>query len=220
MDNYEKWGNSIVRPIAGFPNLTPNRIPTLFNESRPASDFPHEDNSGGDDGSGGDGGGGNGPGAEGPVAEGGAPVVQGKGLGMRVAPYMLGLPSLWTAVVTEPLAVNDEPSGDGGSDSDRASNPGNSSGVLYSEVSDPEDRRSESWDDQGELGDPGSYEITEEQEQNMMANTNCSEPPALFDPDEKPTHLPELSPNKRRRLGPKFRPHNMYAPFQFLAGPS
>ncbi|RYP27596.1 hypothetical protein DL767_007601 [Monosporascus sp. MG133] len=248
MDNYEKWGNTVVRPIAGFPNLTPNSIPKLGDESRPASDFPQEGNSGGDDGSGGDGGGGNGPGIRVPTPPGQPPANPAVAASTAVASE-----SVAAGTNSSTGGANDgEASGGSDSDSDRASNPDNSSGVLYSEVSDLEDRRSESGDDQEELGDPGSYEITEEQEQSMMANTNFFEPSfrrnmcdgwkrnlyiqsilaeaeanntgsgptALFDPDEKPTHLPEFSPNKRRRLGPKFRPHNVYAPFQFLAGPS
>ncbi|RYP49433.1 hypothetical protein DL768_004878 [Monosporascus sp. mg162] len=358
MDDYEKCGNIVVRPIAGFPNLTPNRIPTLGNESRPASDFPQGDNSDGDDGSDGDGGGGNGPGIRVPAppgqhpanptvaastaiasksvaagtnsgtggtnssrgrnnnrggtnstrgnnnSRGGAnnrggfnnrgghnnrggfnnregnnnnrgtsrgrgtggrgrgPRGSGRGAGnaggsiyARAAVIVGGGSDRTTSSrgsISDGSEDNGEASGNNDSDSDRASNPDNSSGVLYSEVSDTEDRRSQSGDDQEELGDLGSYEITDEQEQNMMANTNFFEPSfrrnmcdgwkrnlyiqsilaeaeanntgsgptALFDPDEKPTHLPEFSPNKRRRLGPKFRPHNVYAPFQFLARPS
>ncbi|RYP50315.1 hypothetical protein DL769_010966 [Monosporascus sp. CRB-8-3] len=328
MDNYERWGNTVTRPITNFPNLHPNRIPKLDNESRAASDFSQEDNNGGDDGSGGDGGGGNGPGIRVPTPPGQPPAnppaaayaavaarsvaagtnsgtvgtnssrgrnnntggtnstrggnnsstggnnntrggTGGRGRGPRGSGRGAGNAggSIYARAaviiddgsdrttrnrgsIADGAADSDEATGDDDNDSDRVSNPGNSSGVPYSEVSDPEDRPSESWDDQEEPGDPGSYEITEEQEQNMMANTNFFEPSfrrnmcegwkwnlyiqsilaeaeanntgsgptALFDPDEKPTHLPEFSPNKRRRLGPKFLPDNVYAPFQFLTG--
>ncbi|RYP56726.1 hypothetical protein DL771_011665 [Monosporascus sp. 5C6A] len=334
MDNYEKWGNVVMRPIAEFPNLQPNRIPRLDNPSRPELDFAQEDDSGGDDGSDGDGGGGNGPRVRVPAPPGQPPAnptaaasaavasesvaagthsansrrgqnnsrgnnnnrggnsgrggnnsgrggdntgrganrsrgTGGRGGGSRGSGREAGNAggTIYARAaiimdsgsdratsnrgsISDGSADNDGARGDGDSDSDRASNPDNSAGLLYPKVSDPKGRRSESEDDQKGFGDPGSHETTEEQEQDMMANTSfftpsfrrdmCdgwkrnlyiqsilaeaeanntgSGPTALFDPDEKPTHLPEFSPNKRRRLGPSFQPHNVYAPFQFLAG--
>ncbi|RYO88642.1 hypothetical protein DL766_009491 [Monosporascus sp. MC13-8B] len=284
MDDYEKWGNTVVCPIVSFPNLQPNRIPKLENELRAASDFTQGDNSGGDDGSGGDDdSGGDGEGGTRPGGNIGArggnnnsgggtnntrEETGGRGRGRRGsgrgAGNAGGSINARAAVVIDDgsdrttssggsiadgAADSDEAAEDDDRDSDGVPNPDNSSVVLYSEVSDLEDRRSESGDGQEELGDPDSYGITEEQEQNMMANTDFFEPSfrrnmcegwklnlyiqsilaeaeanntglgptALFDPDEKPTPLLEFSPNKRRRLGPKFRPHNVYAPFQFLA---
>ncbi|RYP02354.1 hypothetical protein DL765_010747 [Monosporascus sp. GIB2] len=319
MDDYEKVGNTLVRPVANFPNLRPNNIPKLEDESRAASDFTQGDNSGGDDGSGGDddsgggddaggdGEGGTGPGIRVPTPRGqphANPSVaasaaaasgsvtagtnnstggtnsnrggnnntrggtRGRGRGRRGsgrgAGNAAGSINARAAVVIDDgssrttssrgsiadgAADSDEAVEDDDKDSDGVPNPDNSSVVLYSEVSDLEDRRSEPGDDQEELRDPDSYEITVEQEHNMMANTDFFEPSfrrnmcegwkrnlyiqsilaeaeanntglgptALFDPDDKPTHLPEFSPNKRRRLGPRFRPHNVYAPFQFLA---